>query len=65
MRGTTKPFLVTESGMPATRSNIAGTATSEGAADVSQRPAAPTLGDVRLRPVRISQSPNAVPASMM
>jgi len=27
--------------------------------------AAPTLGDVRLQPVRISQSPNAVPASMM
>src|SRR6185369_7559907 len=50
MRGTTKPFLVTESGMPATRSNIAGTATSEGAADVSQRPAAPTLGDVASGP---------------
>ena len=27
-RVTTKPFLMTESGMPATRSNIAGTATS-------------------------------------
>jgi hypothetical protein len=27
-RVTTEPFLMTESGMPATRSNIAGTATS-------------------------------------